>query len=118
MIKHTDYLFEIQIPCEDFYVASFIVVDDNQVIIVDSGCSKKDVDKYIIPALDELNLKPTDLVISHTHFDHIGGMTRILNHFKHIKLHTYNDSYLNNPLQYISKNVAINYYPGHPIHFK
>ena len=58
-----------------------ILVDDDKKILIDSGALASDVDNVILPALQELGytLESIDyLVNTHSHGDHIGGYSRIL----------------------------------------
>ena len=58
-----------------------ILVDDDKKILIDSGALESDVDQVILPALQELGytLESIDyLVNTHSHGDHIGGYSRIL----------------------------------------
>lgn len=113
MIKHSSNLFEIQIPCEDFFVSCFIILDEEKVIIVDSGSSSEDVDKYIKQGIENLKLTPTDLIISHQHFDHAGGKKRLLEIYSNINLHEFDNSFLSHQYKDISHNVTLAFYPGH-----
>lgn len=58
-----------------------ILVDDEKKILIDSGALSSDVDDVIIPALGELGYMLSDidyLVNTHSHGDHIGGYSRVL----------------------------------------
>ena len=49
-------------------------------ILIDSSATDADVDAYVVPALEEMGLKMTDihyLVNTHSHGDHIGGHARM-----------------------------------------
>ncbi len=68
-----DGIWKIQIPFEDIYTSAFLLIEGNDAIILDSGSNNEDAERYIIPAVTELGVRPKYLVSSHAHQDHHGG---------------------------------------------
>lgn len=64
-----------------------ILVDDTKKILIDTGALESDVDDVLVPALRELGYTLDDvdyLVNTHSHGDHIGGYSRVLELAPHI----------------------------------
>lgn len=66
--------YRIVIPFGDIYTTSFLLARDGKCIIADSGKTDRDAQQYILPQVEEMDLVPEFLLISHAHSDHIGGM--------------------------------------------
>lgn len=96
--KISTYIYRLKIPFADIYTAAFVIVDEGDVLLMDSGVSERDVENYVLPALQELNLTPTILTASHAHGDHAGGLPALLSAFPKAKVK------LGDPLAY--KNLA------------
>lgn len=72
----TDGIYRLKIPLLTMWTSSVLVRKNGKNVLIDSGSYASDVDDYIVPALQGLGLKPTDidvLLATHTHWDHIGG---------------------------------------------
>ncbi|MDR1347033.1 MAG: MBL fold metallo-hydrolase [Prevotellaceae bacterium] len=68
MIKLFELLFN---PIEE---NTYIVYDEtHECIIIDAGCSNADENKILQKTITDKNLKPTKLICTHGHFDHIMG---------------------------------------------
>ncbi len=70
-------IYKITIPFENIYTSSFILVNGEDAIILDSGSSDDDAIKYIIPKVAGLGVIPRFLVSTHTHGDHHGGIAAL-----------------------------------------
>ena len=74
-------IYRIKIPFENLYTSVFLIQTRQCNVLVDCGTCANDVDKHIIPAIESLGLKLKDinyLVLTHSHSDHTGGLSRIL----------------------------------------
>ena len=79
--KEEDGIYRLKIPFQTVYTSVFLVIAKDGVALVDSATTKEDVDEWICPALAELGYTLEDLtyfVLSHRHYDHDGGLPRIL----------------------------------------
>ncbi len=84
-----DGIYRICIPFESIYTSSFILKNDDKVVIADTGSSQEDVAKYILPTLRGLGLKPDYIVISHFHWDHSGGLNALIEAMPSIRIGTF-----------------------------
>lgn len=71
-------VLRIKIPYKDIYTSVFIIKTPGGDILFDTAATEKDVEKYILPAIDS---DVRYLAISHNHTDHAGGLNRILREF-------------------------------------
>ena len=56
-----------------------VLVQGEENYLIDSSATAEDVDRYVIPALEEMGIRPGDiqwLLNTHSHGDHIGGHHR------------------------------------------
>lgn len=56
----------------------YIIYDESSAIIVDPGGEAEKVIKF----LDEEKLSPEAILLTHAHFDHIGGVEELRNHYR------------------------------------
>ena len=74
-------VYRLKMPFEDLYTSVFLIKTEQGNALVDCATYASDVDEYIVPALNRLGLRLTDityLILTHNHSDHAGGKTRIL----------------------------------------
>ncbi len=79
--QETKGIYRLKIPFEDLYTSVFLIQTRQCNVLVDCGTCANDVDKHIIPAIESLGLNLKDinyLVLTHSHSDHTGGLSRIL----------------------------------------
>jgi glyoxylase-like metal-dependent hydrolase (beta-lactamase superfamily II) len=77
-------LYRLMIPFEDLYTTVYLVISDEGCAVIDSGTYPSDVDKYILPALDELGISGDAvklLLLTHDHGDHAGGIATLSGRF-------------------------------------
>ena len=81
--KFDNGIFRLKIPFQDITTSVYFYVCEQGVAIVDSAKYSTDVDDYIIPALEELNIKNNVqyLLFTHEHGDHSGGLQRLSEYF-------------------------------------
>ena len=80
-INETEKIYRLKVPFEDLYTSVFLIKTEQGNVLVDCATYARDVDEYIIPALNALGLGFTDikyLVLTHNHGDHAGGKVRLL----------------------------------------
>lgn len=73
-------LLRLKIPFEDLTTTVYFYICDEGVAIIDSATYVSDVDDYIVPALERLNVSHADvkfLLLTHSHGDHSGGLERL-----------------------------------------
>lgn len=88
-IKEIDNIYRLKVPFQDLYTSVFLISTNEGYALVDCATYDSDVDKYIIPALDEQGLSLSDinyLIVTHMHGDHAGGKDRILQLAPNIKI--------------------------------
>lgn len=73
----------------------YIVWDKKKACIFDPA----DESKAIIKHLEELNVRPIAILLTHAHFDHIGALEKLRDHFQHIPvyMHEAEKDWLMNP---------------------
>ncbi|MGM8365127.1 MBL fold metallo-hydrolase [Virgibacillus sp. W0181] len=72
----------------------YIVYKESDALIVDPGGSPD----TIIQFLDNNNVKPTAILLTHAHFDHIGGVDKLRNFYNiDVYLHVQEKDWLENP---------------------
>ena len=79
--KEIGGIYRLKIPFEDLYTSVFLIKTETGNALVDCATYASDINEYILPALDKLGLRLTDiryLILTHNHTDHAGGKTRIL----------------------------------------
>ena len=69
--EHISYF---NVPYKDIYVGIYVIKTDDGAVLFDTAANDFDVDNYIVPALEQLCVKPTHIFISHNHSDHAGGL--------------------------------------------
>lgn len=80
----TQDIFRLTIPYKDIYTTVCVVKTPEGAALFDTGSYDSDVDRYVFPFLEELDIKAQDLryvVISHNHTDHAGGLARLMAYF-------------------------------------
>ncbi len=75
--KLKEGIYRICIPFENIYTSSFILTENNDAIILDSGSNDEDAQRYIIPEITKLGVSVKYLVSSHSHGDHHGGINAL-----------------------------------------
>lgn len=91
-------LGEYQSNC---YIISF----DKEAIIIDPGYENE----VVIPYLLKENLTPKIIFLTHGHFDHIGGVNQLKNHFKNLEviIHKYDLIWLDDNDYNLTKREVI-----------
>ena len=64
-----------------------VIRHDNSCILIDAGGSKKDGDE-ILKLLEEENLRPSSVIITHGHWDHFYGIVKIKEAFPKLKVYS------------------------------
>ena len=80
-IEEEKDVFRLKIPFETVHTSVFLLKSVKGYILVDSGSCDDDIDKFVLPALKELDLSVSDvnyIIITHNHGDHAGGKRRLL----------------------------------------
>ena len=78
--RENDTVFRLKVPFERIYTSVFLI-EASKRILVDCATSAKDVETYIIPALQSKGYELSDLgalVLTHQHADHAGGFLRVM----------------------------------------
>ncbi len=79
-------IFQLKIPFENIYTSVFLLRSEQGNILFDGGNDARDVEEYILPALQEKKVVPDLLLCSHLHGDHCGGITRLLQIFQNVEV--------------------------------
>jgi hydroxyacylglutathione hydrolase len=89
---------------------TFVLYDEtNECVIIDPGCSDEQEEKEISDYLSSKKLKPTRLLNTHTHLDHILGNKFIADRYKLLpEYHIYEEIVIRNAPQF-AENFGIKY---------
>lgn len=74
--KINEHISYFNVPYKDIYVGIYVIKFEGGAVLFDAAATNWDVDTYIAPALEQLNIIPTHIFISHNHNDHSGGLLR------------------------------------------
>lgn len=77
-------LFRLNIPLGTVTTSVYGYVCEQGIALIDSATYDSDVDGYILPMLAELDIRHGDvkfLLLTHDHFDHVGGLRRLMEIF-------------------------------------
>lgn len=69
----------------------YVIHNDKYALIVDPGSEEN----RIIKKIDSIKLEVVGILITHYHFDHIGALEKVKEHYKSAKLFDYKSSYDN-----------------------
>ncbi len=78
--KITENIYRLVIPFMDVYTTIFVIKTPKGAALFDTATYSEDVEQYIIPALEKLEMNAKMLkyvVISHNHRDHPGTFFRL-----------------------------------------
>lgn len=100
-MQYPDILFEtndiirISLSAEDGVILTcvFLVKENDEYTMIDCGLDEYTTEKQLIPALARLQIPFSSiktLLITHIHFDHIGGFRYLYQHVPHAKIFAYN----------------------------
>ncbi len=87
----TKHVYRLKVPFDNIYTSVFLIVSENEAVLVDCATTRGDVDNHILPALAALGYRLSDiqaLVLTHSHGDHAGGLKRIRELAPHIEVVT------------------------------
>lgn len=101
-------IYRLRVPFDCIYTSVFLIRGSEGTFLVDSATTADDVDKCIVPSLNALGIKITDIdgiIITHSHSDHSGGLTRILSYVPNVEVIRHE--------QWICSNVLTYSMPGH-----
>ncbi len=76
-------MYQIKIPFENIYTSAFILEQGNRCLLLDTGSNADDVQRYILPILQEKALALEGIICSHLHDDHCGGVEELLRVYSH-----------------------------------
>ena len=74
-------IHRLVIPYKDIFTTVYTVRYEGGVLLFDAAAENRDVDEYILPMLEQLQVTREELkyiFISHNHRDHAGGLSRVL----------------------------------------
>lgn len=87
----TRYVSRLRIPFDGIDTAVFLIRCGTDYALFDCGSDAQDVEQYLLPALARLDIVPVELIVSHAHADHCGGVTALTNRFPELRLNTANE---------------------------
>lgn len=79
LTRVTPDIYRLVVPFLDIYTSVFVVRTEEGDLLYDTATYPEDIDKYIVPALNELGVTRESLkvvIVSHNHRDHAGGLSR------------------------------------------
>lgn len=89
--KLCNNIYRLCVPFEDLYTSVFLIRTDAGDILIDSADGENDVKSIILPALEEMNVRPKILALTHLHGDHAGGIRYLANAFDNAEIYAYNE---------------------------
>lgn len=118
--KIENNIFRLKVPFESFFTSVYFYICSEGVAIIDCATFTEDVDNYIVPALESLNVSEEDvkfILLSHNHGDHRGGLFRLAEVFEKATIATaceipFDKFNLMDNLHIIGHLYAV-YLPGH-----
>lgn len=70
----------ILVPLGTLHTTVYLYVCQEGTAIIDSATYPSDMDLYVLPVIEQLQIRQEDvnyLLLTHDHFDHIGGLQRL-----------------------------------------
>ena len=80
-IEEREGIYRLRVQYITVYTSIFLLETELGDLLVDTASYNEDIDTCLLPALGEMNKSISELyavVITHDHFDHSGGLKRIL----------------------------------------
>jgi len=87
-------IVRITMPYKDIFTTVYLIQTKEGILMFDAGSYPDDMDRFVIPALNELGFSTTDVIgifISHNHLDHAGGLSRAEELFSNMKVYAGSD---------------------------
>lgn len=82
--KINESIYRITMPYKDIFTTVYIIKTDNGTLLFDMGSYDEDIENYILPVLNELEIT-ADMIkyvfVSHNHNDHSGGLSAFIKKF-------------------------------------
>lgn len=102
-------IFKILIPFEELTTTVYFYVCEQGVAIIDSATYPSDVDEYVVPAIEKMNI-PYDavkyLLMTHNHGDHAGGIWRLAEKFPNATVCTSFNIELSNRIDLVDDKIV------------
>lgn len=79
--KEANNIYRLKVPFENLYTSVFLLKTKERNILVDCATTDKDVEEYILPALENSEISIENihyLILTHRHGDHAGGKEKLL----------------------------------------
>lgn len=75
-------IYKLEVPFNSIYTSVFFVrlPSDNEWLVIDTGTTASDVETYVVPAAQSLNIDLANIkgiLLTHTHDDHAGGLSTL-----------------------------------------
>lgn len=117
-------IFRLNVPLGTVTTSVYFYVCEHGTAIIDSATYDSDVDGYIIPAIKELEIPHGDvkyLLLTHDHFDHVGGLLRLTEIFPNAAVATSFPADLPNRMALVDGEPVLGslvalHLPGHTDH--
>lgn len=87
--KEKDRIYRLKIPFDTIYTSVFLIKSASGNLLVDCASSGEDVERHILPSLEEIGLSLSEinaLILTHRHGDHDGGLSKVLELAPSIKI--------------------------------
>ena len=82
-----EHIHRLVIPYKTIFTTVFLLQDGDNAVLFDAASCDSDMDKRILPWLEDLGVvELTHVFISHNHGDHAGGLKRLLQKFPRIQI--------------------------------
>lgn len=90
-------IYRLVVPFEDIYTTVFIIKTPLGAVLLDTATYSSDIDGYVLPALTALGISADSLryvVLSHSHRDHAGGLSRLTELFPKVCIVSFSEALL------------------------
>lgn len=104
-------IFRLTIPFEDIYTTVFFIRTAAGYLLFDTATYDSDIDRYILPAMEQLGITPDKLkyvCLSHSHRDHAGGLSRLMQICPAVCILSHSDSLRSSFSQYGTEDIQDN----------
>ena len=87
--KINENIYRMTMPYKDIFTTVYAVKTEKGALLFDAASYDDDIENYIIPFLEKLDITKEMLkfvFVSHNHIDHAGGLEKLVEYFPDIEI--------------------------------